>query len=354
MLLGGPALSMMLALLLIFHEGGYEPFGLSSLLPAVGACIALLLLVPRSERLVRYTTLLYLGLLLFAYFFRSPMGSNAVRFGVLFAPAVLAGYAGIVEIEWTLVRVRSPWWKLRSSVARLPRRLGRPQAVWVCLLSLVALVGWQVTGPLSQSVGASSDPASRESFYTPVIRYLDSRDRSGPMRIEVPFTSSHWDAAILGARFDLARGWDRQLDTRYDSLFYGPHLSAAAYQGWLLDDGVRFVALSDAATDFSSIQEARLISRGLPFLRLVFGSAHWHVYEVRVERPLATGPGYLASMNGDGFSVSATHAGTFLIRIHYTPYWDVTSGSGALSEATGGWTRLSASRAGVIAVDAEL
>jgi hypothetical protein len=48
---------------------------------------------------------------------------------------------------------------------------------------------------------------------------LESRSEGRPIRIEVPFTSSHWDATILGERFDLARGWERQLDTRYDDGF---------------------------------------------------------------------------------------------------------------------------------------
>ena len=76
------------------------------------------------------------------------------------------------------------------------------------------------------------------------------------MRIEVAFTSSHWDATVLARRFDLARGWERQLDLRYNGLFYGEVLTRAAYQHWLLDTGVRFVVLSDARLDPSSVAEA--------------------------------------------------------------------------------------------------
>ena len=97
-----------------------------------------------------------------------------------------------------------------------------------------ALVLWQIDGPLEQSIGASLEPASRYSFYVPAIDYLESHSGGAPMRIEVPFTKSHWDATILGERFDLARGWERQLDTRYDDLFYAPPLTARAYHAWLL------------------------------------------------------------------------------------------------------------------------
>jgi hypothetical protein len=153
-----------------------------------------------------------------------------------------------------------------------------------------------------QSVQASNERSARFSFYTPVIRYLESQSRGAPMRIEVAFISSHWDAVILGRRFFLARGWERQLDMKNDALFYEPRLTARAYHAWLLETGVRFVVLSDAPLDYSSLQEAALIRGGLPFLHEVFKSAHWRVYAVRGARPLASGPGELTAMDGDGFT----------------------------------------------------
>ena len=86
-----PATGVTLALAALFPEGGYEPFALTSLLAAAAASLALVLVLPTRERLLRRGAQLYLLALLLSYVVPSPMGSNAVRFGVLFAPATLAG-----------------------------------------------------------------------------------------------------------------------------------------------------------------------------------------------------------------------------------------------------------------------
>jgi hypothetical protein len=223
----------------------------------------------------------------------------------------------------------------------------------ILALTSTALVIWQLNGPVAQSVRASMSPSSSYGFYLPAIRYLESQTRGKPMRIEEAFTSSHWDATVLGQHFLLARGWDRQLDTRYNPLFYEAHLSAFAYHRWLLENGVRFVLLPDARLDFSSVQEASLLRTGLNFLRLVMHTANWHIYEVRGARSLATGPGYLTRVDGDGFSIRAIRAGKLVVRIHYTPYWRVTSGSATITSTTSGWTQIAAPRRSELAVDAE-
>jgi hypothetical protein len=348
-----PAVALTAALALLMPEGGYEPFALTSLFAAGGAAIGVLVLVPRAMRLARVTSALYLLMLALCYLVPSPIGSNVVRFAVLFAPATLIGAARVADVRATIARAVGP---LRRVPQFTPGRLlvlSNRAAVAVLALTLAWLVGWQLNGPLSQSIGAAVNPASRTSFYTPVIRFLERRTDGRPARIEVPFTSSHWDAAILGARFTLARGWERQVDTDYDSLFYEPVLTAAAYRAWLQENAVSYVAMSDAPLDFSSVQEGRLITAGLPFLRPVFGSAHWQVFEVLAPQPLATGPGSLTSLNGDGFTLDATRAGAFLVRVHYTPYWAVSSGSATVAAGVHGWTEVYAEKPGAIAVDAE-
>jgi hypothetical protein len=349
-----PALGLTLTLIVLFPEGGYEPFALSSLLAASAASTALLLLLPARERLLRCGAALYLLALLLSYLEPSPMGSNAVRFGVLFAPACLAGCVETKDIQRAFARGSRRWQLLRGHDPARGSRIGGAGAAGLMALLSAALVLWQIAGPLKQSIGASLDPASQYSFYVPAIRYLESRSDGHPMRIEVPFTSSHWDATILGERFDLARGWERQLDTRYDDLFYTQLLTARAYHAWLLETGVRYVALSDAPLDFSSVGEAALIRGGLPFLREVFRNVHWRIYAVLGARPLANGPGELTTMDGDGFALYATHPGTFLVRVRYTPYWRISSGQGTITESPGGWTLLTAARPGHITIDAEL
>ena len=102
---------MTLALAVLFPEGGYEPFALSSLLAAAGASLALILVLPARERLLRRGAQLYLLALLLSYVVPSPMGSNAVRFGVLFAPAILVGCVEVSDIQRAFARF-SRWWQL--------------------------------------------------------------------------------------------------------------------------------------------------------------------------------------------------------------------------------------------------
>ena len=46
------------------------------------------------------------------------------------------------------------------------------------------------------------------------------------VRVEVPLTRSHWEAAFLAPGVSLARGWEKQLDERYDSMLLAHGLSA--------------------------------------------------------------------------------------------------------------------------------
>jgi hypothetical protein len=340
--LAAPALCLTCALALLFPEGGYEGFGVSSLLAAGGLSLGLLALLPRRERQLRAGAALYLAALALSYLIPSPMGSNSVRLGVLFGPAILAGAVRVSDV--------------RAAISRLAPRAGHgPGSARAVLAALGALlVLWQLNGPIAQSLQAAEEPSTRPSFYAPVIRYLSAHSAGGPLRIEVPFSRSHWDAVILGQRFALARGWERQLDTRYDALFYLPVLSAGAYDTWLHDTAVRFVVLSDAPLDFSSVAEAALIRHGLSYLRPVYHSRHWTVYEVLAAEPLASGPGRLTTMSDGDFTLHAVRPGRFLVRIHYTPYWQVTAGSASVAPAAEGWTTVTVARAGTVTLAAQL
>ena len=93
----------------------------------------------------------------------------------------------------------------------------------------------------------------------------------------------------MAPRFPLARGWERQLDIKYNDLFYGAPLTPASYEAWLHELAVRFVAVSDAEIDYSAKAEVALIDRGLPYLQMVLRTRHWRVYEVANPTPIVQG-----------------------------------------------------------------
>ena len=348
-LLGLPALILTLALSVLFPEGGSEGFSFLSLAACAGLTVVVAWLLPVSERALRWGALLYLGALALAYVVPSPMGSNAVRLGVLLAPPLLAGAVGLEDVRGRLAQLAARGRDVIAGDLRLPR--GAPVAVLA--LAAAALVAWQINGPIAESLQGADDPASHAAYYAPVIGFLSAHEAGGPLRVEVPFTHSHWETVYLGRRFELARGWERQLDTEYDAIFYRPRLSAAALQAWLLGEGVRYVALPDAQPDDSSRQEVALIRGGLPYLRPVFASAHWRVFAVDGAQPLASGPGRLTALADDGFTLAASSAGTFTVRVHYTPYWSLSSGaSGCITPTAAGWTQVTVKAPGVVQVAA--
>jgi len=138
----------------------------------------------------------------------------------------------------------------------------------------------------------------------------------------------------------LARGWERQLDTAVDKLFYSRPLTSKRYHFWLRALGVKWVALPDSQLDYSSQQEALLIRRGLPYLKPVWHSAHWNVYRVTDAQPLAKGAATLVAQTATSETLYARRKGRATLHVRYTPYWQISEGLGCVSRSPAGWTLL--------------
>lgn len=321
-----PVLLVVLPLQALFPEGGWEPFAASSVVATLAVTLAFLYAVPREERLLRVGGLVYLGATVLSIV-PTPMGSNVDRYAVLLAgPLLLCALA-------------------RDGV----RQRRRPLAATV--LALAGIVVWTAWGPVRESTGVIGDPSTSAGYYTPLKHFL--AEHGGPLvRVEVPFTHSHWEAALLAPRFPLARGWERQLDTKNDPIFFKDPLTPSAYRAWLQGDAVSYVALPDVRLDGSSDEEAALIRRGVPYLREVFSSAHWRVFAVLDPAPLASAPGVLTGLGHDSFTLRFAAPGRSLVRVHYTRYWTVTSGAACVASAPGGWTAVSVGAPSVVRVAA--
>jgi hypothetical protein len=218
-------------------------------------------------------------------------------------------------------------------------------------LVLAAIAAWVLWGPIRETVAVAGNESTSAAYYAPVERFL-ALHGGAPVRLEVPLTRSHWEAALLAPTVSLARGWEKQLDTRFNHVLLEPGLSAAVYERWLDEQAVAYVALPDTPLDPSSAQEGRLIRRGLPYLREVLASRHWRIYAVLSPTPLASGPGRLSSLGVDSFTLRASSAGRFLVRVHFNRYWTLTSGSGCVGAAAGGWTSVRVGSPGSVTVAA--
>ena len=328
--LGVPAAAVVLPLALLFPEGGSEPFPIVSFAATAAVALSFLWALPREAGLLRTGGLLFLAACLGCLLVSSPVGSNIERYAVLLAaPLLLCAVLGDV-----------PGPGVRS------HRL--TPVTWLALGLAALFVLW---GPVRETEAVAGSPATEASFYSPLIRFLE-RQPGGPFRIEVPLTRTHWEAALLAPSVSLARGWEKQLDNRYDGVLLKGSLTPASYRGWLDREGVTFVALADVEPDPSSAAEVRLIRGGLSYLEPVFRSPGWRVFRVAGATPVASGPGRLTELGHDTFALLANGPGRFLVRIHFTRYWTLTAGAGCVEQGPEGFTYVTASRAGVIRVAA--
>ncbi len=324
-----PAAAVVIPLALLFPEGGYEPFPLLSFLATVAVAVAFLAALPPRARLMRTGALVYVAACLGCLLVRTPVGSNVARFAVLLAAPLL-----VCELGSQGARSRT-----------------RPGGTAFALLALAGIGTWVVWGPVRETVAVAGSAATSASYYAPLERFLSGVGGSAT-RIEVPLTRSHWEAALLAPRVSLARGWEKQLDERYDKPLLRADLGAAAYLAWLRREAVAYVALPDARLDGSSAREGQLLRAGQPYLREVFRSTHWRVFAVRGATPLASAPAVLTQLGHDSFTLRFSAAGTAFVRLHYTRYWSLARGAGCVRPGREGFTSVSSRAAGTVTVRA--
>ena len=313
----------------LFPGGGDEPYVRSSFIPAITLTLVSAAMVPPGQRLVRTGILVYAGALIASFALSTPMGGNVNRLGALLL--------GPVMLCVLLAEPLTPkWWKRGILILLLP-----------------AIVWWQ-SGPVVRDLKLVQDePAVTSGFYRPLVEALGPRLAKAPARVEVVPVASHWEAARAAPVLPLARGWERQTDRHLNPLFYAERLGPARYRDWLNNLAVGYVALPDTELDYAGVKEASLIRGGLPFLKEIPVGGAWRLFKVIGAKPMVTPPARLSGFDTDGFAVTAPVAGSFLVRIHSTPYWRVKEGYGCVEPAPGDWTRVTLDRPGTVAVSAD-
>ena len=233
---------------------------------------------------------------------------------------------------------------LGGNVGRLEDAVALPLAIglaWSWLPTALPLLS--VPLALSQWAPAwgaftasATQPSTHRAFYATLDEALEVRSQAGPAgRVEVVPTAFHWESAYVAPVMPLARGWERQLDEADNPLFYGPEPpSPQEYRAWLLDNGVRFVALPAAPLDVAGQAEGALVASGrVPGLVLVWSSPQWRLYAVDDSQGIVSGPAELVSASGGRVVLNADHPGDVTVRIHWNPDWYVAGGAGCLTNA---------------------
>jgi hypothetical protein len=289
-----------LALAALFPGEGAMPFPALDFGWLVALFGAFALLVPRDERALRIGAGLYVLAVAASFAVANPIGGNISRLGECLGTPLAACVL----------------WPAR-------RRL--------LVMAVVPLVLLQWMPALATFGSDKRDPSTHAAYFAPLIAFLQSNS-SPAGRVEVVPTKLHWEAAYVAPAVPLARGWERQLDTADNAVFYTVGaLTPASYRAWLIDNGVRYVALE-----------------------LVWRNAHWRVLAVRGARGIVDGPARLVALDGGAVTLDATRPGNILVRVRYSPRWSLVQGAGCVASGPDGWTEVEASHSGELQLALQL
>jgi hypothetical protein len=345
------SLTVILVIGVLFPGTGPFPFPWQGLAITEALCLTALTPLVQTTPAVRLGALLYAAASFFSFLVPNPLGGNAPRLAATIGVPLLACFLTAPGPAMA-----------RLSPARLVSRLtgGRvielgPRWRIAAVVMVVPFAVWQWAPGGSVVTSPSSHPELQQSFYQPLLQELALRAPE-PIRVEVPPTLEHWEAAFLAPHISLARGWERQLDIADNPLFYTPGaLTASSYKTWLDTNGITWVALPSAPLDYASQGEARLLESGqVAGLDLVWQTPDWRLWRVDGSPGLVSGPASLTSVEPDHLILQVSQPGPITVRVHYTEFWTVTTGAACLSPAPGGWTAIDAVTTGSMELSASV
>ena len=326
-----------LAVTAAFSDGGVQPVDARNGVPSLLAVALVLLLVPRRWRTVRAGAAVY-GLAVIAIWaVPAQLGSNVERLASLLAGPVLAGMAEPAAV----------FTGRGAGKSRAPRRLGRLPGTVLLAAGLLAAAGWQVSQPALDLAHGNGPPLVPE---TAALAGELGALHADTARVEAVPQYGHWESQQLASAVPLARGWERQLDTVRNPLFYQGVLTPQAYYYWLRVNAVRYVALSSAPPDFAAAAEASIVRAGEPWLVPVWHNSFWNLYRVAAAEPLASPPAAVGGTTPAEVTLRMSRAGSTVVRVRWSPLLRGTGGATVTRDAT--WTRVTMPRAGTCVLSA--
>lgn len=298
----------------LFAAHGVQPITVLNGAPSLLAVAFVVALVPHRWRVLRFGALIYGLAVIVAWVVPSPVGSNIERLGLLLVGPL---FVGLVE--------------QRSRLAKL---------------ALVLAAIWQFAQPV-RDLAHGSPPPTTTADTAGLIKELTAL-HADTARVEAVPQYGHWESLELASTVPLARGWERQIDTVRNPLFYKCELSdcelgPGAYHRWLRRNAVRYVAISDAKPDYAAAQEAAIVRAGQPWLRPVWHDTRWQLYRVADAVPLTSRPGRVVGTTPAQITIAMPRAGSTILRVHWSP---LMQADGATLTGAGQWTRLHTTRAG--------
>lgn len=239
----------------------------------------------------------------------NPVGSNVARFFFLFGFPL--------------------YWEVRDSL--LPK--------YVLAVFLATSLLGQVIPPLSHYFRVAEQPSTKAAFFHPALSFA-AEHYDPDYRFHVVALDTHWEAYHFSVNdFPITRGWYRQADAVHNEVLTTDGFRASDYVGWLRDMGVKYVFLPHAPLDWSGEREAEILGTS-PFFVAVWRAADWTVYRLRDPSPIAVAldggrsPRVLAVLH-QAIYLDIPRPGDYLIKVTYSPYWQITQGTGTLRRSAG-------------------
>ncbi len=233
---------------------------------------------------------------------------------------------------------------------------------------VVVLTGLALVFPtvdVTWQLAEADSPSASESYYEPLLAQLHRRLGTGEavgQRVEVVEPQTKGAARYVATSMPVARGWERQADMVDNPIFYQDgELNPSSYRLWLDQLAVAYVAVPSTKLDFASVDEAKLIATGLPYLAEVWSNSDWKLYRVEDPAPLVRNA-QVISMSGNQLRIQVPHRGPVPIQIRWSSHLAVLDGTvpvslgvrahGCLSQS-GQWTLLHARRPGTFVLTSD-
>ena len=264
-------------------------------------------------------------------------------------------------VGWSALLIASP---LGGNIARILEfaaapllalvvSVQRPRPLILGIAALATALVWQGS-PLVRHLtdGVRGQAEAAPAYWSPVNAFLDEHDPERTIgrdyRVEIVATGQHWESYYVTRapnrqQVAIARGWYRQNDFPSNQVLYDQNLSVEAYRAWLRRMSVGYVFLPlHAKLDGSSLVEAGLVASGRSGLtEMPIASPNWRAFKVPDPSPMLTPPaesGAAAArtevvfQSRERFVLNAPVAGTYVLRVHYAPYWRSDDASAACVE----------------------
>ncbi|HUK78991.1 MAG TPA: hypothetical protein VL117_15560 [Thermoleophilia bacterium] len=228
------------------------------------------------------------------------------------------------------------------------RRLRLPPGVIVGVV--VGVTIGQLIVPAGHFVSKAEGASTKPAFFAPALAFAATH-HDPDYRFHVVALSSHWEAYYFPVDdFAITRGWYRQSDALHNELLNQPTFDDAQYIAWLHAMGVKYVFLPHAPLDTSGRQETAILTSD-PRFTAVYRGAQWTIFRLRGAEPIVqpapgAGTARVVAFDREAIVLRVSAPGDYLVKVSYSPYWQVAAGVGTLTAQPDDFTVLHAAGSG--------